>query len=84
MDHVRFWIVDTNAHVAVVEDLPDLVAHRVVDALDVELGRERRLHAVDDRELGVALLGLLKQPLRLIEEPRVLQCHAHARGNGAQ
>ena len=54
----------------------------VVDALHVELGRERRLHAVDDRELGGALLGLLEQALRLVEEARVLQRDAHARGDG--
>ena len=38
------------------------------------------LHAVDDRELGVALLGLLEQPLRLVEQSRVLERDAHAAG----
>ena len=37
------------------------------------------LDAVDDRQLGVALLGLLEQPLRLVEQARVLQRDAHAR-----
>ena len=53
----------------------------IVDALDVELGGERLLHAVDDRELGGALLALLEQALRLVEEARVLQRHAHAGGD---
>src|SRR5258706_11910601 len=57
-----------------------LIADGVVDALDVELGSERRLHAVDDGELGVALLGFLEQALRLVEETGVLQRDAHAVG----
>ena len=32
-------------------------------------------------ELGGALLGFLEQALRLVEEARVLQRHAHARGH---
>ena len=34
--------------------------------------RPALLDAVDDREFGVALLGLLQQPLRLVEQARVL------------
>mgnify|MGYP003693861707 CR=1 FL=1 len=77
-------IVDADAHVRLLEDLADLVADRVVDALDVELGGERRLHAVDDRELGGALLALLEQALRLVEEARVLERDAHAVGERLQ
>ena len=66
------------------EDLADLVADGVVDALHVELGGERLLHAVDDRELGGALLALLEQALRLVEEARVLQRDAHAVGKRLQ
>ena len=55
-----------------------------IDPLEVELRRERRLHAVDDRELGGALLGLLQQALRLVEEARVLQRDAHAGATVAQ
>ena len=51
VDQVRLRVVDADADVRLVEDLADLVADRVVDALDVELGGERLLHAVDDREL---------------------------------
>ena len=42
------------------------------------------LDAVDHRELGVALLGLLQQPLRLVEEARVLERDAHARRDRRQ
>src|SRR3989442_1047450 len=80
VNQVRLGIVDADAHVPVVKDVPDLVADRVVDALDVELGRERRLHAVDDGELRVALFGLLEQALRLVEEASVFERDAHAVG----
>jgi hypothetical protein len=66
------------------EDLADLVADRVVDALHVELGGERLLDAVDDRELGRALLAFLEEALRLVEEARVLERHAHAVGERLQ
>ena len=46
--------------------------------LEVELGRQALLDAVDDGQLGRALLGLLQQALRLVEQARVLQRHAHA------
>ena len=67
----------------VLKHLAQLVAHQVDDGLEVELGGHALLDAVDDRQLGVALLGLLQQPLRLVEQARVLQRHAHAGGDGA-
>ena len=42
-----------------VEDLLDLVADDVVDGLHLELAGQRRLDAVDQRELGVPLPCLL-------------------------
>ena len=80
----RLRIVDTNAQERVVEHLPDLVADRVVHALQAKLARERLLHAVDDRELRGPLLALLEEALRLVEQPRVLEGHAHARGDCAE
>ena len=77
-------VVDANVHVGLVEDLADLVADGIVDALHVQLGGKRLLHAVDDRQFRGALLALLEQALRLVEQSRVLQGHAHARGDGAQ
>ena len=56
----------------------DLVAHEVVHRLHVELGGEALLDAVDDRQLGGALVGLRQQALRLVEQPRVLEGDAHA------
>ncbi len=84
VNQARPGIADANADISVLEDLADFVAHRVVDALDIELRRERRLDAVDDRELGVALFGLLEQALRLVEEAGVFERHAHAVGEGLQ
>ncbi len=84
MDGLGLRVVDADVDVRLVEDLADLVAHRVVDPLHVELGGERLLDAVDDRELGRALLALLEQALRLVEEPRVLQRDAHAVGERLQ
>ena len=84
MHHSRFGVVDTYAYVRHVEDIADLVADRVIDALDVELGGQRRLHAVDDRELRIALLALLEEALRFVEETRVFQCDAHARGHSRE
>ena len=42
------------------------------------------LHAVDHRQLGVALFGFLQQALRLVEQAGVFQRHAHARGHGGE
>ena len=58
--------------------LAQLVADEVDDRLEVELRGHALLDAVDDRELGGALLGFLEQALRLVEEARVLQRDAHA------
>ena len=69
---------------SVSQHLAQLVADQVDDRLEVELAGHPLLDAVDDRELGVALLGLLQQALRLVEEARVLQRDAHARGDGLQ
>ena len=55
------------------EDLPQALADGVDDALEIELLGQRLADLVDDRQLGVALLGLGQQPLRLVEQPRVLQ-----------
>jgi hypothetical protein len=44
-----------------VEDLLELVADEVVDRLRIELPGDRRLHAVDERELGVSPAGLVDE-----------------------
>ena len=84
MKQIRLRVIDADADVRLIEDLADLVAHRVVDALHVELGGERLLHAVDDGQLRRALLALLEQALRLVEQPRVLERHAHGVGERLQ
>ena len=84
MDKIGLCVVPADADVAGVEHLAQLVADQIDDGLEVELGRHALLDAVDDRELGGALLGFLQQPLRLVEQARVLQRHTHARGDGAE
>ena len=44
------------------------VADQVDDRLKIELGGHGLLDAVDHRQLGIALLGFLQQPLRFVEE----------------
>ena len=67
-----------DSHVLRMQHFAQLIAHQVDDALEIQRSGHPLLDAVDDRELGVALLGLLQQPLRLAEQPRTLQRHAHA------
>ena len=66
------------------EDLAQLVADEVDDRLEVELRGHALLDAVDDRELGHALLLCLEEALRLGEIARVLERHTHARGDGGE
>ncbi len=77
-------IVPANADVVGLQNLAQLVADEVDDRLEVELGGHSFLDAVDDRELRRPLLGLLQEALRLVEEARVLERHAHARGDRAE
>ena len=82
-DHVR--VVDEPARVVErrdrddlrIEHVPDPVADRVVDRLRIELARDRVLHAVDQRQLGVPLP-------RLVHQTRVLERHAQAAGERLQ
>ena len=73
-----------DADVAGGEHLAQLVADEVDDRLQLELGGHALLDAVDHREFGVALLGLLQQALRLVEQARVLERRAQARDHGLQ
>ena len=84
MDEVELLVAPADAHVAGVEELAQLVTHEVDDGLEVELGRHPLLDAVDDGELGRAVLGFLEQALRLVEEARVVQRDAHAGGERLQ
>ena len=49
------------------EDLADPIADEIVDGLHVQLGRKALLDAVDHRQFGGALLGLLEEASGLIE-----------------
>ncbi len=72
------------SYIRAVEDLTDFVTHCLIDSLKIELGSQGSLYAVDDRQLGIALFGLLEQALGLVEETGIFQGHAHRVGQGLQ
>ena len=66
-------VVDADVDDLCIEDLLDLVADDVVDRLHLELAGERRLHAVDQCQLSVALP-------RLVYQAGVFECDAETAG----
>ena len=72
-EHPARIVVDRDADHLRVEDLAHPVADEVIDRLRVELPGDRGLDAVDQRQLGVPLPGLL-------DEARVLERGADAAG----
>jgi hypothetical protein len=74
----------SDVHGLRVEDLLDLVADEVVHGLHVEVLGEALLDAVDDRQFRGPLVGFRQQPLRLIEQPGVLQRNTQARSQSRQ
>ena len=66
-------VVDDDVDDLRVEDLAELVADEIVDRLQLELAGDRFLDAVDQRELGIPLPGL-------VEEASVLERDAEAGG----
>ena len=84
VDDAASLVAPADADVAVANTSRSLSPTRSTIALEVELAGDPLLDAVDDRELGVALLGFLEQALRLVEQARVLERDAHARGHGLQ
>ncbi len=77
VDLLRGLVVDSDVDDLGVEDVPDPVAHGVVNRLQLELPGQRVLDAVDQGELGVPLP-------RLVHEPRVLERNAEAAGERLQ
>src|SRR5690606_28348142 len=61
-----------------VKEVTDAIPHQVIDALHLELGDEPLLHAVDHGQLRVALVGLLEQASRFVEQAGVFEGHAQA------
>ena len=84
LDEPGSRIQDADVEVGGVEDLADLVADGVVDALHVPLGGQRGLDAVHDRELGRPLLALGEESLGLGELSGVLQRDAQRAGQRLQ
>jgi hypothetical protein len=60
---------------------PCWIAYIICASPKIQRPRHALLDAVDHRQLGVALLGLLQQALRLVEQACVFERHAHARGH---
>ena len=77
MDEAVDTIEDPDVDDLRVEDLLDPVADEIVGRLKPEVLREPTLHVVHEREIGVALAGLL-------EQPRVLERHGQAAGERGQ
>ena len=84
VDGAALVIEPADSDVFGAQHLAQLVADQVDDGLEVEFGRDALLNGVDDRQFGGALLRFLQQPLRLVEQARVLERHAHAGGDGRQ
>ena len=84
VDQSGLLVEDRDRQVLSAQDLADLVADGVDDRVVFELLRQCRAYLVDDRQLGVALLRLGEQPLRLVEQPRVLEGDAEVRGDRRQ
>ena len=76
--------VDRICNALGVENLANLIAEQINDALEIELRHEPLLHTVDDGEFRRALFSLFEQALGLIEKARVFKCHAHRVGKGVQ
>ena len=60
-----------------IEDFPDFIPHEIVDVLHRKFGSQPLLDTVNDGQLRIALL-------RLVEEPGVLEGHAHRVGQRLQ
>ena len=80
-DHVRRPVEQSNAERICSEHRDKAITDQVDDRLKIELLRQGRSDLVDDRQLGCALLRFGQQPLRLVEQARVLERNAHARGD---
>ena len=85
-DEVRGRVVEGDVEVTRVraEDRLQAIAHQLHDRLEVELLGQPEADLIDQRQLRRALVRLGQQALRLVEEPRVLQGHAEARGDGGE
>ena len=77
-------VVPADAQVLRAQHLADLLAHQLDDAVKVELAGDALLDAVDDGQLGIALLGFFQQTLGFVEAQRALQRHGHGRADGLQ
>ncbi len=76
VDSLLRFVEPADPDLSCLQYFAQLVADEVDDRLEVQLGGDALLDAVDDCELGGALLGLLQQALRFVEQPRVFKRRA--------
>ena len=84
MRQTFFGVPPPDADVAGIEHFTQLVANQIDDGAQVQLPGHALLNAVYHRQLGFALLGLLQQPLRFVEQASVLERGAHRRADGGE
>src|SRR3990172_6947500 len=77
-------VVETDESGIRLKYFTDLISDQVDDRLEVKLSSQPLLHAVNDRQLGGALLGFFEQALCLVEETGVLQGDRQAIGECLQ
>ena len=80
IDDVRKFIgviVFDDQHALGIENFSDFIPHEIVDVLHRKFGSQPLLDTVNDGQLRIALL-------RLVEEPGVLEGHAHRVGQRLQ
>ncbi|MBV6504456.1 MAG: hypothetical protein AKCLJLPJ_02608 [Fimbriimonadales bacterium] len=76
------FVVQGNVGCLRIEHIADLVANQINDGLDIKLGCQPLLNAIDQCQFCRALFGLLEQALGFIEETRVFESNAHGVGEG--
>ena len=74
-------VVDPDEHRLAAEERADPLADEIDDRIELELLRQCAADLVDDRELRGPCVGFGEEALGLIEQPGVVEGHAHARGH---
>ncbi len=77
-DGARHLIGDADEDGVGAKDAAYALADELDDRVELELLRQCRTDLVHHCQFGVALLGLRQQALGLVEQPSVLERHAHA------
>ena len=81
---VGLLVIPLDSDVARAKHLAQLVPGQIDDRLEIHLGCQALLDAVDELQLGRPLLGLLEQPLGLVEQAGVLEGRSQGGCHGGQ